>query len=59
MYKNGFLYCWPSQALGAMILTNLNLHYIQKLSCILKNLSFSDQVVLEKKINLNYPTLFL
>ena len=29
--KNGFPYCGPTQSLEAMILTNLNLHYVKKL----------------------------
>jgi hypothetical protein len=31
--KYGFPYCGPSKAPGTMICTNLNLHYIRKLSC--------------------------
>jgi hypothetical protein len=31
--KYGFPYCSPSQPLGTMIWTNLNIHYIRKLSC--------------------------
>ena len=31
--KNGFPYCGLTQPLGAMILTNLNLHYVIKFPC--------------------------
>ena len=31
--KNGFPYCGPARPPGAMIWTNLNLHYVRKLPC--------------------------
>ena len=45
--KNGLPYCGPIQPPGAMILTNLNLHYVKKLPC---KFELFWQVVLEKKI---------
>jgi hypothetical protein len=47
-YEYGFCYCGSSRPLRTMISTNLNLHYIRKLSC---DMSSSSSVVLEKKIS--------
>jgi hypothetical protein len=51
--KNSFPYCGPTRPLGAMILTNLLLHYIRKVPC--KFQLFWPSSSLEEKKNLKWP----